>query len=323
MRVFFTERDLSRVQVLGPDPLWETVLGLHQLTSAGEPAFAAWRRQALEAVAEQKLQAAVRLLHELAPHDARHFPDFITPFAGAQGLRPGLAALRSTPTSQIAKELALTATTRPLPAWCRSLAAGNRRLLGQTADALEAVFEGVVAPAWDVVSCHIQDERAHAGARRDPAGLPSVFRWSPPVLHADFPFAHDIHLAGRGLTLIPSYFCHRTPVALIDQDLPPVLVYPIDHDPLWTLSGTHRRTEPVALGALLGRTRARVLTALGRPATTTEVAGRLGVAVSSASEHVKVLRDTGLATSRRTGGAVVHALTPLGEALLAGELPDR
>jgi DNA-binding transcriptional ArsR family regulator len=70
---------------------------------------------------------------------------------------------------------------------------------------------------------------------------------------------------------------------------------------------------------LLGRNRAEVLTALDEPATTTALAHRLGLAPSSVSAHLAVLRDAGLLTARRYGHQVLYERTPLGMALAAGQ----
>ncbi|MFG2311523.1 winged helix-turn-helix domain-containing protein [Streptomyces sp. NPDC048566] len=48
------------------------------------------------------------------------------------------------------------------------------------------------------------------------------------------------------------------------------------------------------------------------------LADRAGVSAATASEHAGVLRAAGLITTVRDGSRVVHALTPLGEALLGG-----
>jgi DNA-binding transcriptional ArsR family regulator len=129
----------------------------------------------------------------------------------------------------------------------------------------------------------------------------------------------DIHLGGRGLLIIPSYFCVRAPITLADADLPPVLLYPIVHEP----AGLDRSFEVRSDGgrqltALLGRTRAAVLRALGTGATTSEIANRLAISPASASEHATVLRNAGLIASGRERNTVIHALTPLGQTLLDG-----
>ncbi|MFF1646658.1 hypothetical protein [Streptomyces sp. NPDC058240] len=97
-----------------------------------------------------------------------------------------------------------------------------------------------------------------------------LMRWRPPVLEADYPVDQEVHLRGRGLLLIPSYFCHRTPVALADDSLPPTLVYParIADPPSATLT-TSARARLEALARLLGHTPAAVLespTVAARPA---------------------------------------------------------
>jgi hypothetical protein len=47
------------------------------------------------------------------------------------------------------------------------------------------------------------------------------------------------------------------------------------------------------------------------------------MSAASVSEHVKALRESSLATSRRDGSRVVHTLTQLGSALLHGVLPNQ
>ncbi|WP_211240802.1 helix-turn-helix domain-containing protein [Hamadaea tsunoensis] len=52
-----------------------------------------------------------------------------------------------------------------------------------------------------------------------------------------------------------------------------------------------------------------------RPLSTSETASSCGLALSTASHHLGVLREAGLIHSRRDGGAVRHTQTVLGEAL--------
>ncbi|MEU6806168.1 winged helix-turn-helix domain-containing protein [Streptomyces neyagawaensis] len=104
---------------------------------------------------------------------------------------------------------------------------------------------------------------------------------------------------------------------LKDGSLPPVLVHPVTHDPRWLApprtagAGTHQ-----ALAALLGRSRAAVLEEVVEGRTTSEMALRLGISPATVSHHVSVLRESGLLTSRRIGGAVLHTATGLGTDLL-------
>jgi DNA-binding transcriptional ArsR family regulator len=123
----------------------------------------------------------------------------------------------------------------------------------------------------------------------------------------------EIHLDGRGLLLVPSYFLIHHPVTLFDDSLPPVLVYPIERMPETLPLPAPQR----ALGALIGSTRAAILEA-ATGVTTTDLGRLVGVAAATASEHAAVLREAGLIESHRDGSRMVHQLTRLGKALLNG-----
>ena len=87
------------------------------------------------------------------------------------------------------------------------------------------------------------------------------------------------------------------------------------------------RTHPTALDHsqpltdLLGRSRAAVLQAAAHGGNTTQLADEADVLISSASQHLAVLRRAGLISSRRQANAVVHRVTPLGADLLGGARP--
>jgi DNA-binding transcriptional ArsR family regulator len=59
-----------------------------------------------------------------------------------------------------------------------------------------------------------------------------------------------------------------------------------------------------------------VLRAVADGCTTTELAYRVGISPSAASQHASVLREAGLIITCRQGSAVLHVLTPLGAELL-------
>ncbi|SPF05684.1 winged helix-turn-helix domain-containing protein [Streptomyces sp. MA5143a] len=330
LRIHFTDRDLARVHLARePDPVWETLLGLHQLTAPrrGLPVFAPWRRDARARLADSHLVGPVRMLSALAPASAGYWPDFLTPGASADGLDAALEALRATPKPQLRQEMDRLARTHPLPRWAHRLAGGEAHRMEEVATAFRLVHRTIITPDWTGAAGTTEADRAlRTRVLRDRGveGLLDSFRplmdWRPPVLHVRYPEDRDLHLGGRGLRLIPSHFCWRTPIALADPSLPQVLAYPVTHPPAWAPPATRER-RPEALATLLGRTRARVLAALDTTATTGEVALRLGISAPSASEHITALREVSLVHSRRTGSQVVHTLTPLGTALLRGELP--
>jgi len=67
---------------------------------------------------------------------------------------------------------------------------------------------------------------------------------------------------------------------------------------------------------LLGARRARILLALDRPASTQELARRLGASAAGVSEHLSVLRRAGLVAGRRDGRHALYARTRAGETVL-------
>ncbi|KAB8158371.1 helix-turn-helix domain-containing protein [Streptomyces sp. 3MP-14] len=322
LRIHFTERDFRHVQLArSADPIWEAILGLHVLTGPRHRLprhLGTWRRRAAERLGSARLRAACRLLNDLAPADAPYFPDFLTPAESEEGMSAALSTLRATSDARLARELREAARHRALPRWTGQLASGDRELLGRVADALLRVHTELVAPDWSRVAATVAadaERRAVAlegGLVALLAGLPP-FVWRDPVLTAPYPVDFDLRLRGRGLRLIPSFFCHTTPIAVADPALPPVVVYPVSREP--PTPPAAGRQAP-ALAALLGASRARVLGALTVASTTGSVAAGLGLSASSVSGHLKVLRAAGLVESRRDGARVTHRLTSRGHHLL-------
>jgi DNA-binding transcriptional ArsR family regulator len=325
LRIHFTADDLARTRLTNaPDPMWEIALSLHRLSNRDStPGFDRWRRQA-----RQRLGPAARLLIPLNP-PVGYFPDFLTPAEGAAGLDQGVEAVLTTPRARLREELRILAAQRPLPSWTRSLADGEPETMTRLGWALRSYYDSTIAPAWPTVQTHVDaDRRLRVGAFLDGgcegilASLRPLVRWHPPVLEVNYPVRQHLHLDGRGLRLVPSFFCWHTPVTLLDPDLPPVLVYPVQHHIPFSYDGTGAAMDSMrSLGALLGHTRAAILRALEMTSTTTQLAGRVHVSPGAVSQHTAVLRDAGLIHTRRHGSSVFHTLTPLGIALLDGRVP--
>lgn len=327
LRIHFTDADLARTRVASaPDPLWEICASLHRFQSRhGRWAYADWYHAAHARLHAAHLTRTLRtLLLPLVPR-ATYFPDFLTPPEAAEGLDAGLKAIHATPRHRVLNEVGVLARTSRAPAWAPRLAEpGMRRELTQ---AMRAYYDTVIAPYDDHVRARVEAERS-AGARAvlDNGvegllrNLGPHLRWQRPVLHTVYPEDRDLHLNGRGLLLVPSYFCWGNPVAFGDSTLDPVLIYALGHEPHHTsLPGDLGSGSPLA--TLLGRTRAAVLRAVAAGATTGELARATGVSASSASQHSTALRDAGLITSHRHAASVLHTLTPLGAALLRANTP--
>ncbi|MCG8927221.1 helix-turn-helix transcriptional regulator [Lentzea sp. CC55] len=303
------------------DPLWEMVFSRLRLT---EPdcglMLQPWLRHVRRHGDRQVITSGVRVLSVLTPK-APYFPDFVTPPEGAQGLGSALAAIRSTPRHRLRDEFRRLAEVRPTPGWTRPLAAGDGESLLELTEALARYHRAVVEPYGDLLDEAVETDRVHRlGVAGDVEGVLRgmwpLMNWRAPVLEVQYAHDRDLHLNGRGLRLVPSYFCRRTPVAFADPELPPTVVYPLHHDWTWQRQLQSGRREQGALAALLGNTRSAVLAAVGAGATTTELAERLGASPSSVSRHTTVLREAGLLTTQRQGLSVLHRRTSLGSALL-------
>jgi hypothetical protein len=313
LRIRFTEADLARVRVAsGPHPMWESVLSINGLQYHSLPSrYWGWR----DAVGEHRdtLSAA----YSIVPASG-NFADFLTPSAPATGIDEQFDAIRRVPRDVVRRDLARTyPASVPPPEWAVRLYDGGR--LEPVVDSLQRYHDTAVRPVWDAVQAGVEQARyrltallLNAGVEGMLSGLHTSIRWRAPILEADYLTDQTLDLGGRGLLVVPSYFCFGAPVTFIDGDLPPTLVLPIqpDDEPAGDLDAVVR---------LLGPTRANILACLESGASTSGLATRLGVSPGSISQHAKVLRSSGLITTTRFGHSVHHALTPLGRAVLRRE----
>ncbi|WP_033338365.1 ArsR/SmtB family transcription factor [Catenuloplanes japonicus] len=81
------------------------------------------------------------------------------------------------------------------------------------------------------------------------------------------------------------------------------------------------RPVPDALGRLLGPVRARVLTLLDTPKSTSQLCAVTGLALGSVGRHLGILLDAGLVLRRRAGRAVLYSLTDAGRTLITASQP--
>lgn len=316
LRIHFTGADLVRTSVANqPDLLWETVLSLRVLQHrAGSPAGVLWRREVL---ARQAAHLQV-LLPLVRPRG--YFPDFITPPEGVLGLERGLGALVRTPKRRLHGDLAVLAQDGSLPSWTKDLADGRPDALRLVDQAFRGYYASAVAPWEQAMRTTVRAEHAAKAQVAAESGVEGVLsslcpsmRWAPPVLEVEYPVDQELRLNGRGLLLVPTMFRTRTPVSLLDPDLPPVLTYPARRPaPSSTPAG-------IQLEPLMGRTRTAILrTTAEGSRSTTEVARLVGVSQASVSHHTAVLRDAGLISSTRRRNTMLHTVTPLGALLLRG-----
>jgi hypothetical protein len=320
-RIHFTADDLVRTRVapsLGP--LAETLFGLvlARSTWRAPAAMLGWRDRT-----RRRLTPAMKPLADTAPHGTVGL-DLWTLTGEAPTIEEGLAALeRMRPQAVHAELTGLAAQTR-LPARIWRLADQEGGARRELATAAAVAYRTLLEPHWSRVATYLETARSvYAGVQLE-GGIEQLLaricadaRWEAPVLYVPSVSDVDLRLDGTGLTFVPSLFLGSGPVLLFNQAQsgPPRLVFPVARGAT-SLPVFSAGQSSSVLGELLGRTRAKVLVAIGAGCTTTELARRTTVSLAAASQHATVLRRSGLVETVREGSAVRHVLTPLGTSLL-------
>ncbi|WP_326567059.1 DUF5937 family protein [Amycolatopsis rhabdoformis] len=226
-----------------------------------------------------------------------------------------LRVVRATAAEQVAVELGMVdADLAKLP----KEPAVARDVL---ADQLEAVWRQVVEPEWPRMREVLAADIAYRTRRLGERGVAAVFETLHPRVRVagesvlvDIAARERLRLDERGLLLVPSVFAWPAVGVVTVPPWQPTLLYPARGvAELWA--------EPAAPGALagvVGRTKAILLTTLDRPAATTELAARLGLAKGTVSAHLTALRAAGVVATTREGHRVLYRRTELGDALCAG-----
>ena len=320
LRIHFTSDDLARVRIAaGPDPMWETLLSGHLINELHEArTFGAWRSR----VVADLPRLALPYLHLTPPRG--YSPDFLTPADGAADFGDGLDRVLVTHRDRLRTDIDRLGEQKAVSTWASDLRDGLVKAVDGLGATMTAYHAHAIEPYWTRIHAAVDADLmvrarllATSGVEGVLSSLHSTIAWDAPVLTIDNPTVdRDVHLAGRGLRLIPSYFCSGKPITCADPELEPVLLFPIERSV--SLVGVPRADPQAALARLLGRTRAAALQALVRPTTTSGLARRLGASLASASEHATVLRRAGLIRSTRCGNRTSHELTALGHWLLSG-----
>jgi DNA-binding transcriptional ArsR family regulator len=302
-------------------PLGETADALRSLVLPGREGYhLRWQRQVRGRLAELGIEPLLSVLAISA-----YQPDFLNlpppgPFTEIDG---ELERVRAIPPERVATELNRSLDGHPAG---RAARRAHPELSGDPAQArdllaamLKRAWSALVEPWWpqlrDVLDADITfraRQLADTGVSGTLNDLDPKVSWRDGVLKITMTPRAELDVAGEVLVLIPSVFAWPRLAVTFD---PPAVTYPA--------RGIATIWQPPAqsdsdLAALIGKTRAAVLTALTEPASTTGLAARCGISVSSASEHLAVLRATGLVATARTGRFLVHQRTPLGVALSGG-----
>ncbi|MEU0840770.1 helix-turn-helix transcriptional regulator [Streptomyces sp. NPDC005962] len=330
LRIHFTAEDLARTRLAsGPRPLVELDIGIRLLQERSRPVhFDAWRDRAA-----RQLRPRFRPLFELIPPTGAGV-EFLS-LVGEGSTADLVEQLRSTPAKRVRQDLQEWAGQRAVRLSPDTYRASQEpAFVQQLAALVEEAHERFIAPYWPQIDRLAHADRALRLRHLSEQGVECLLRelnprriiWIPSVLHVTMASGRsgDVYLDGRGLLLIPTLFGSHHP-ALCDRAEPqPWITFPIRSDDRLsaepaTVTAAALAEPSQSLTALLGRTRATVLSVIANHpgSTTTQLAAHARISLASASEHATVLRNGGLTDLLRDGKNACHTATPAGIAFLS------
>lgn len=307
-------------------PLWELVQALRRLeapTVGVDAALAPWVHRLQRRF--EALRDRLDLSLVFALQSPGYGADFLSPPPGgvATTIDDLLQSVRDTPLDRAHADVGRALSRREADPWVREVLTGPD-VTDRVADVLAAAWDELLAPDWPVFQALLERDvlhRAHdlvtggwAGALAD---VHPRLRWRDEHIQVTQHPEQQVEVGGRGLLLIPSVFVWPGLAAAVEPPWPPAIVYPARG--IAAVWEAPRRTA-AALDRLLGSTRARVLTALDEPASTTQLARTERLAIGTVGDHLAVLCATGLVSRTRTGRSVLYRRTPVGDALVAATL---
>lgn len=178
---------------------------------------------------------------------------------------------------------------------------------------------------WPRITDVLDDDILYRAKKMALGGIHDLFadlhpkvRYSAGQLHFD-KTPHDgvaeYYLRGDGLQLVPSSFAFARMMYQIESEWQPMVIYTSRGTGLWWKEKP--ATPDPSLEIVMGAGRARVFQALMTPASTGDLARKIGLTAGATSQHLSRLHQAGLVTSHRSGKRVYYHLTTKGEHLLA------
>jgi DNA-binding transcriptional ArsR family regulator len=305
-------------------PLSETVACLQQLSGRDRnPANLRWLRWAEEELAREPLT----LPHTwpLLVHRRPSWPEFLVPAPRGSGpdIDSDLDALRRTSSRHVRASLERVFGAG-LPPAAASLADRPTAGLRLVAAELRLAYNRLVAPHWGRVRAVLEADVQYRARQLVVGGMAQLFG----DLHPDLRLSDGrLVLTGQrwradtvvnrgpgGLVLMPMVLGSAHVLIKKSTSTQTTVRYPArGAGTLWTAG-----TRPAAGAAvrLIGAVRASLLEALRSPATTTDLASALDVTPGAVSQHLRILRDSGLVTRERSGRHVLYMTSELGLRLL-------
>jgi DNA-binding transcriptional ArsR family regulator len=307
--------DLADVR-FAVSPLNELALSLKALRDPGRyPLHLPWLRR-LNGVRDR---LDLELLLALT-NDRLWTPDFLNPrpYSPLTRFEDELALLARTPAVVVSGGLAAVHPAGPVP---KPLRGNAPRVLGRIVTALDDYWRLGFEAYWPRLRAVLEGDVTYRGRQLAQRGLAGMFA----ELSSRVSFAGNVvsvrlfsdlsytRTTAGGLTLVPTTWS-RAVSAPISAAEPATIMYAARG------AGSLGESEPLptsgALAGLLGATRAGLLTQLAVPASSTELAVRLGVTTPAVNQHLRALYAGGLLVRTRHGRSVLYRRSDLGDRLV-------
>ncbi|SEH02709.1 Helix-turn-helix domain-containing protein [Nonomuraea solani] len=325
-RLTFSVNDLAETR-FAVSPMWEVVTSCRVLNAAVVPEpHRGWADQVRPRLAAAGLDRG--WLADMIPA-LGHLPDFLNPApaTASPDLGDELAVIEATDPELVRRDLGHLAAERDgrLSSRLRGLHRAPQTQLPRIVAEIDAYWRLAIAPYWGRIRSVLEADIFHRGRQVAEQGtaqalndLHHTVRWSAGGLHLVQRHCAITRIeTGAGLLLVPSVFAWPRVLTRSVVSETPQLAYPARGiGTLWERRA-HERVE--ALAAVIGRSRALILTELDSPASTTELAQRSGLSAAGVSQHLTALRAAGLTSTHRAGRLVLYARTGLADALLTAQ----
>lgn len=316
--------DVARIR-FAFSPLMELVFSTVALRAPGEHSLhLPWARATRPLVADLDLTE----VFALAPVRG-WIADFIsyTPLEPQPEIDAELDRIRHTDPRRVLTDVAEEVPNLP-QAIAKRIRADPEAAAVRIADTLQAYWEVALAEHWPRILRLLEADVLWRSQRLATGGLQALFDDLHETVTLDGdrltvvePYDWSGELSGTGLTLVPyamGWPWVRTMTGRVKPGFPheryqPMIAYPVRG--IATLWETAPPPPPDALAALIGRTRAGILTALAEPTTTTALARRMGLTAGAVSQHLSVLNASGLVSRTRVAGTVLYRRTTRGDVL--------
>jgi DNA-binding transcriptional ArsR family regulator len=307
-------------------PLHETTRAMLLLANPSPPAvnrpWVRWARAQLSRRSLRMPRTWPLIANGLPTH-----PEFLSPAPSvrAPGLDAELARVCATPAEPVRASLRRVFGDHPWPDSATELFERPTESLAEIAAELADCHDRLVRPHWERIQPVLEADIAYRAGLLAGGGARSLFsdlhpdlRWSEGTLTLtdtdEGPSRFRVMLGPDGVVLMPSVF--NWPLVSVSKatSSQTTLLYPARGTATVWQGGV--ADAPDAVEELLGPARARLLSTLRSPATTSALALRFGVTPSAVSQHLAVLHRNGLVDRERSGRRVLYQASELGLALL-------